>query len=364
MGVAPANDRLRCRSQLLPAFLVLVMTLGVARTLEAQGDLRGRVLDAATRQPIASAHVSAVNAARAATSDSLGRFAFTGLSAGEQLLVVRMTGYVTDSVRIVVGDDEVIVRDFLVRRSTGPAPRVTSIAAPSGRPRLHISVTGLGGQPVPYANVGVNGVRRMADDSGRLAIDIAPPQRLVLDVRRIGFRPRHVEVDAIGDSTVAIELEPSVQHLAGSTITAAQPRKSLELSGFYRRSQDREKGINAGTFLTEEDIERRNPHRITQMFEGLPSVAVRKKTAGCLTDHDRRCWAPVGRGNCAMTVYLDGRRLNSIRVRDELAYAVGMDEIVLPTHVAGIEVYASAGRAPPEYQSLAGFCGVILLWTK
>jgi hypothetical protein len=38
--------------------------------------------------------------------------------------------------------------------------------------------------------------------------------------------------------------------------------------------------------------------------------------------------------------------------------------VVLPSHVAGIEIYTTIGRVPAEYQSLAGTCGVVLMWSK
>ena len=41
-----------------------------------------------------------------------------------------------------------------------------------------------------------------------------------------------------------------------------------------------------------------------------------------------------------------------------------IDEFVLPSHVAGVEIYTTPSKGPPEYQSLAGMCGVILFWSK
>jgi hypothetical protein len=41
-----------------------------------------------------------------------------------------------------------------------------------------------------------------------------------------------------------------------------------------------------------------------------------------------------------------------------------VDDLVQPSHVSGIEIYTSPLRAPPEYQSLAGTCGVVLIWSK
>lgn len=65
-----------------------------------------------------------------------------------------------------------------------------------------------------------------------------------------------------------------------------------------------------------------------------------------------------------MTVYVDGKRLNSIRERPGFNFAFGVDELALPTAVAGIEAYSSALKIPPQYKPLAGTCGAVLIWTK
>lgn len=261
---------------------------------------------------------------------------------------------------------------------------IVSSEAGAQSPRVRAVVRdSAAGHPVPYANVEIDGTRRViADDSGRVEFEVRAPQRLTLDVRRIGFRPVKVSLDVRADTSIDVILAPIAQALAGAVIRGNQPRLSLETSGFYQRVRDREKGILMGHFLTEEDIERRRPYRITQMLENIPSVRVIPintadgkiiERAGarsdvtktpCLSDHDPACRVPVGKNNCPMTVYVDGRRLNRLGAVPGFNFAFGIDELAAPAAVAGIEVYSSPLRIPPQYQPLAGTCGAILIWTK
>ncbi|HEX6316680.1 MAG TPA: hypothetical protein VFZ73_17535, partial [Gemmatimonadaceae bacterium] len=68
-----------------------------------------------------------------------------------------------------------------------------------------------------------------------------------------------------------------------------------------------------------------------------------------------------GFNRCAMTVYLD-----RIRVVGKPGNALDdyVNELVVPTHVAAMEIYPRGVGAPPEYQPMNGSCGVVLIWTK
>lgn len=233
------------------------------------------------------------------------------------------------------------------------------------------SVRDSAGTAIAWANVNSQrGARVLADSAGMFSMSTTRTEWVMLDVRRIGYAPAHLRLPPGGDTSIVVTLQAAARTLAGVTVQAEASVRTLELHGFYRRLQDREKGINAGYFITAEDIERRKPNRITQMIEGLPSVREIRLSglgADCLGDHDARCRTLTGVGACAVNVYLNGRRLNPLNPRNMDArrpYVVGLEELVPPTSVAGIEVYTSAVKAPPEYQSLAGLCAVVLLWTK
>jgi Carboxypeptidase regulatory-like domain len=241
----------------------------------------------------------------------------------------------------------------------------TSAAAQDAPVHVTGTVTDTARHPVPYVNVLVGGTRRtVADDAGQFRLEL-PVGRVVIDFRRLGYRPEQMTLDLHGDTTVTVSLIPVAQKLPGQEVTT--PRSfALELHGFYERMADHEKGIGAGHFITAEDIERRNPRKLTQMLEEIPSLRILRVPAKpgdmCPLGY---CLAPTGTNHCPMGVYLDGQRLNRLTSANPSAdYVADLDDFIIPTHVAGMEVYAHPGEVPPQYQLLNGNCGVILIWTK
>jgi hypothetical protein len=228
------------------------------------------------------------------------------------------------------------------------------------------SVVDASGAPIPYAMIESATRQAVADESGKFRIAVSPGSGFIR-VRRIGFKPVNVSYVAGGDTSLSLQLEHLARTLEATIIEATAVSRSLELRGFYRRLREREQGINAGQFITAEEIQQRSPTRVTQMLEGRPGVrAARVGGSGRFAPKcfaaGSTCFAPQGVGGCWMTVYLDGRRMNDIRAG---AFAPGIvDDVVIPSDVAAIELYTSPLRAPPEYQSLNGTCGVVLIWSR
>ncbi|HSA57306.1 MAG TPA: carboxypeptidase-like regulatory domain-containing protein [Gemmatimonadaceae bacterium] len=257
-----------------------------------------------------------------------------------------------------------VVVERLAPVAVPAAPAASGVQQQSGRRVIHGRVTDPTGAPVTFAGVYASGARVVANDTGYFRLEARARDVIRLDVRRIGFKAAQLVVPAGGDTTVVVTMEPVEQMLESVRVQANQTIRTLATRGFYRRLHDQERGINSGVFITVDDIDRRKPHRITQMFEGLQGVRIVRVGGECLMEHDPRCRAPVNSSGCAMAVYLDGRRLNPMRQESCESYAVGIDELALSTHVAGIEVYSRSGKVPPEYQSLVGRGGAILIWTR
>ena len=220
------------------------------------------------------------------------------------------------------------------------------------------------GVPIPYVSIRLDARLVATDDSGRFRLQVDPSKRLTLQIRRLGFAPTDLRIEAGTDTTVVLALIALTQTLPGRTVATTSVYRSLELHGFYRRLRDKESGINAGHFISVDDIEQRKPPRVTHLIDGLGGVRMARTGFGssaCLIPNSD-CIAPVGPNNCPITVYLNGTRLNPVRASN--SFATGIDDLVGWSAVAGIEIYSSAGRVPPEYQRLSGTCGAILIWTK
>ena len=169
-------------------------------------------------------------------------------------------------------------------------------------------------------------------------------------VTRIGYRSKAVDVAVAGDPSgiflaislepLPVELEPVV--IRGDTATVVAYGR---MADFFRR-----KRAGWGQFITRQDIERRNPIRVTDLLWGTPGVWM---------SYDRWGQAVVsfrGRisrgGRCYPAIYIDNHRLPG---------DLSLDEWVWPQVVEGIEIYRSAVTTPLESP---GGCGAVVVWTR
>jgi hypothetical protein len=221
------------------------------------------------------------------------------------------------------------------------------------------------GAPVSYANVAVGRLKRViAGADGRFqftgdAIGVA------VEVRRIGFQPLSVRVDTWPDTGMRFVLDRAATTLAPITV-ATDRVQSLAVRGFYERMADVERGINRGFFITAEEIEQRPGARVTDFLGGHPGVRVGNVNSG--GRNKRWGLVPMGVDGCRMEIYLDGVRFysQSLAVAPNLPPPTDgfVNDFITTNTIIGVEVYPRAVSAPPQYQSLNGLCGVILIWTR
>jgi len=88
----------------MPGGRLAVVSAADRDSVAATGTVMGRVIDAGTRQPIASAAVSLDGASRGVTTDNEGRFTLNGVAATSHTLTVRRVGYRRVAKPVVVQD--------------------------------------------------------------------------------------------------------------------------------------------------------------------------------------------------------------------------------------------------------------------
>lgn len=173
------------------------------------------------------------------------------------------------------------------------------------------------------------------DDDGAFETPPLPVQgtQLALLFQRVGYAPLAHVLDApplrselhvqLAMDQLPTELETIV--VEGQRIVIRNPG----LVGFYNR---REEGF--GRYLTEAEIDR------AKSFD--------------LTPYMRRLRTPT---RCPLVVYLDGIRMPSLEV---------VNELVPPPLLGGIELYADERKEqlPREFTPAGLSCGVILFWTR
>ena len=190
-----------------------------------------------------------------------------------------------------------------------------------------------------------------------------------LNVRRIGFLPTRVRVEPGTDTTFTITIQQLAVLMTTQVVRAQQQTRTLELRGFYERMLEHQRGalvgvfiLLVGVFILPEEIEMRNPQRVSQLLEARQGVQVRR-FGGC--NIIATCYRVMGQGGCAATVFLDGQRLNSLASASGNASAAPpVDELIPVSSVSAVEVYPRGALAPPKYQSLGGTCAIVLKWTR
>lgn len=245
---------------------------------------------------------------------------------------------------------------------------LTPGAAVAQSDRAVVQVTDVRGNAIPFAWVSItNGVSRIADDSGRATFNVKNRDSLNIQARRVGFQPfiGWVKRDTLKDQFLA-DLVPLPQTLDPVNIKGRRDTP-LARTGFYDRVERVQKGAYSARMITPEELEFRNPLRLTQVFAGESMVKVTPRNGKQVL---------MGRGfNCAMTILLDGQKL--VGTLEEGVGNPGgppesalsaVDDIITAQSVAAIEVYGSIAAVPAELQRAAGSrmaqgCGLIAIWT-
>lgn len=237
----------------------------------------------------------------------------------------------------------VIIADTTSPDSLALAPRTLRV----GSVRITGRVTTLrGGKPLAGAQVRiVDGPDTRTDEQGAWALHNAPPGTRMLEVRAVGYYPEQRAVNVVaGAAPVHVALSTLKAVLDTVRVTAARvyDRRLLEFN------QRRRSGM--GRFITAEDIARRRPWDISDLFRLMPGMRV--EGHGLF----RSVLTRGVFGWCSPAIYIDGHGMTALGVSD-------LDMWVRPSDVVGIEVYTGAA-VPPQFQQPMGGCGSIVVWTK
>jgi hypothetical protein len=231
-------------------------------------------------------------------------------------------------------------------------------------------------RPIPsVALVVTGGTAAVTDDSGRFRLELTHRERAVFDARRVGYMPTRVGLSAGGDTTVSILMLPSAQVLPKTDIKSPETRSPM-LAGFDERMRARTRGAGVGVFMTAADIEQRHATRITQVFDNIPSIFVRRAGGDRFALFGK---ASTG-GECPATIYLDGIRLavgtpgapqtdrrGRVVRQGASEMLVIIDDYVSPSDVEGVEIYPRGLLAPAVFSGAdytATKCAIIAFWTK
>jgi hypothetical protein len=181
---------------------------------------------------------------------------------------------------------------------------------------------------------------RSASD-GRFTFTDIPGGVAAITVRRLGYLQRRMEFDINAATTkdpLEILLTPVATDVEAVTIEGATGK----LQGF----NDRRVRNNFGYFFDQNDIRRKSPRYLSELFRTIP---------GARLQASRRNGNILELRNCTPRIWLDGVRADNAEI----------DELISPSEIAGMEIYPSFAGVPAEYMDKENrACGVILLWTR
>jgi hypothetical protein len=214
------------------------------------------------------------------------------------------------------------------------------------------SSTGTG---VADAEVWVGGTRASTDSVGNALLPLRHDRETVV-VRRLGYGDERREVSA-GPASLEVALDPAPVALGRVEARSRALPMSPPLRRFYERMEH-----GRGSFVTREQIDRRKPRRLTDLFREIPGVRVAATPRGdrlMMTGATPAMYRVDPRweaGDCPVQYFLDG-----VSYQPDFA---GVPNDVRPDEVEGIEVYRRLSEVPVEFRRPGAECGVVVIWLK
>lgn len=214
-------------------------------------------------------------------------------------------------------------------------------------------VSDASGSPLANARVAVEAddASTTTDNNGEFRLAGLRTGTRGLTVRRLGFAARDVpvEVSASAPRSVNITLDRYVAILDAVRISAIRDI-GLQRVGFSDRRRSA-----SGRFFGPDDIDRRNPQRLSMLLETVPSLRMG-------TNQDGKRYI-TSRHNGCVAYYVDGLRWSSTNPAD---IEMSPDAFLSGAELGAVEVYDEMS-APAEYlrYSIRGQpCAVVVIWTK
>lgn len=274
----------------------------------------------------------------------------------ESLVVVPGTGKRGDPVAVSGGDAPIrAARSLWMAALVAGAASILlppAVEAQKGTGTVAGIVKDSSGIVIPSVEVVVvkTGVTVRSDTRGRFMIAGVPVGAVDISFRRISFAPVILNFPITEDDTVEAQVilgATAAQMLPATVVDApAEHQRRLEAFEAHRRA-------GAGHFITRADIERRSPHRLTDLLRSVPGTSIGLDGNGMPT----LLFAGTPHGNhCTPAYFMDGMRVRALNIDD-----------IPPVDVEGIELYSGSAGLPPEYNQAIGstaVCGTVVIWTR
>jgi len=212
----------------------------------------------------------------------------------------------------------------------------------------------------------------VTSDDGKFTFNLPRAGQYRVLVSRIGYptlTTKRFVVDSAFTARVSLILPSTPLTLDTVTVVANGVEKRLQYladAGFYRRRQE-----GFGHFLTRDEIDKRDPLRLTDLLHGMSGVRLtcggqqRGPSQGgpglqC-TVTMRAANTMFFRGKCNPSVVLDGVLLQP---GGTASGGLSLDDLVNPFNIEALEVYPGPEGVPVQYSGYLSPCGSIVVWSR
>ena len=192
--------------------------------------------------------------------------------------------------------------------------------------------------------------RAETGDDGRFELTGLPSGPVEVVVRRLGFAPAKIALE-LGDGEfreIRVLLAPVAMTLDSVAVTA-EPAPTVEkaFQGFEMR-----KSRGFGTFITREEIDKKNPRVTTDLFRSVSGVKLLRENGSPTVVSSRLGTLAY----CPVRYYVDGASYP--------LYGQSIDVMVQVVDIGAIEVYPGGATVPPQFGGRESACGIIAIWTR
>ena len=208
------------------------------------------------------------------------------------------------------------------------------------------------GTVIEGATVAIQGQSVRTDKMGLFRLQADRRDTVTLAIRRLGYVAISTLLTAaeLTGDTLVLTMEPTSQQLDAVTIRARDLRSPMGYGAFEER-----RAMGIGTFITREEIEKRNTGRLSDSFRNKKGVIVTQAgSRGAVVRFSSFQGRNSLRG-CSPAIYLDGQLMRGMVI----------DQIP-PNTVAGIEMYARLATTPAQFTGgpVDRPCGTIVIWSR
>ncbi|MBV6522500.1 MAG: hypothetical protein MNPFHGCM_02648 [Gemmatimonadaceae bacterium] len=379
---AVADNEAKELSLAIPSGETLVgVSCSAARRALGPSAIIGRVLDADTDAPVDSVRVSfawsdislqtlrRVPRVRDAVTGRDGVFRICGLSSQLEggTLQASKQGILTSEVRVNIEGQPLVIQglrigsaatvsraesDSAARRAREAAtgPTFSAVTVQRGNASITGRVLNANGNPIVGARVDVVGTpgATLTRANGEFAMSGLPSGTQSLVVRQLGYQPveQPVELSTRAPARVTVMMTKPAQVLNPVVVTAAA-EAGLDRVGFNMRRKG-----SGGTFITAEDVVKRAPTTLTDVFRTVPGLRVVPVGNDYQIESSRNVM-----GGCVQ-YWVDGAPWEAMFPGD-------VDRLYPPQEIGGIEVYQSGTNTPAQFQQAGKTsCAVVVIWSK